>query len=546
MTDISSTYTQFNNVVYETFFNNDRKGTLVILTIDEEFIWTFLAALQIDEITFLRHMAAYLSKDWSQVLYGGYTENPKFFGLIALQVYAAYLMDDDHQNENEYEYGDKAYNPRLCKLLNIDIPALQGLYYKYQDALWNNFSVWCNQSGFEINIPSSKNGPGRFAQYPLSQAILNKKDLRQLGKVFIHVGLRPGELFHFSDFVDLIRLADKQPLVTRHYIKVKDRLLSEGKSEIFYRQVFNYYNNWNGAMQATDDLENDTLPSYALTSGRYICIVQDNLELVEILNENSETVEVFSLSSPVALADLQKKYKIGSQGLIAFIENEKYSNEWIQQRYVYRNIPFLIITERKTTQNNLLNVLCNYSQIIPHPIYDIIQGFVPDEALLDERIDSLLFKETHVRLSNGLKLDNSTWMAGAGPCLHFQQEGTFWINGQKIFEGQSLDCRGFLPGRYSIKHRDYTPRVFFIKEPVLVDMHLFPNSGWQINKSLNRWEYGSVDYHIQGLYCKLGHEKVCNSNPVRNWILAQQGKATCSQPPIVIHALNRAANGIYH
>jgi hypothetical protein len=530
-------YTQFNNTVYETFFTEEQKGALLILTIDEEFISATVKRFQLESSEFFDKIALYLSQDWTYIINRKSLSYPNYLGLIAIQIYAAHLMDED--TSGGAGYGENAYNPKLSGLLKVSLPILQALYSTSQEVLWNKFERWCNANGYEIVVPVVRTGARRYTQFPLSQAILNKKDLRQLDTLFRHVGLRPGENFHISDFTNLIRNADVYPYITKHYSKVKERLFAEGQCDVFYRQVFYHFNQW----EETDS----AVPLGDFSSSRFSqekpvdfeCKISHDLKSIDIVGPRNKPIRSYELCSSKALQSLYSDFRIGNNGCVVFVENTIYEEEWISQRYIDRNSPFLLIVERSNYSRRIRVAFGEYLKVIPNQNFDIFQGIIPEHAVLEDELCSILVKKVHVKLVGGLRLENKIWMEGAGPTLHLLQDGPIWINGDRISDQESISCTEFMPGRYAIKHRDYSPRVFYIQAPNDIDHQLTIDKGWRFSS----WTYTQENNDLLGLYVK---EKEDNFDfgSIRNWALAKAGMFKGFQSSINIKALNRAANGI--
>ena len=179
-------YNDFNLYIHNYFFKEENHGETIILAVDDSVINDFCREYRVSEEELQKSVSEKYNRSWDLTL----TEEmdiPQYIGLIAIQVYLASLM------ENDDDFSAGQFNPRLCQYLGVTINKLQELYRLYQDSLWHNLKKWVAYNNFNILIPEMKSGKGRFVQYPLSQALLNKEDLKNAPYLFEKVGLKIGE-----------------------------------------------------------------------------------------------------------------------------------------------------------------------------------------------------------------------------------------------------------------------------------------------------------------------------------------------------------------
>ena len=233
-------YKKFNKYIYKQFFNSENFGETIIMAVDE----TLMQDFRLNHQTSKNDLKEEVREEYSHYWYSSFTKKkgiPKFLGLIAVQIYIASLM----QNENFYSA--REYNPRLEKYLNVSKSELQVLYAKYQDELWHKLETWADEEGFNICIPEIGFGAGRYTQYPLSQALLNQEDLKQIPLLFQNTGLKPNEFLSLESFKKLIQDSDYNIGLPSHYFGIKRRLEEQGKEHLLYHQLFGYYNEkWDG------------------------------------------------------------------------------------------------------------------------------------------------------------------------------------------------------------------------------------------------------------------------------------------------------------
>jgi len=219
-------YKIFNKAIHDHFFSKIHKGEYVIFSVDETIIDLLCINNDIDRQQLFLAITQLFRNDWSFIFTLNKAGAPNFFGFIGIQVYAAYLMHTDDQ------YSASAYNPRLCQLLQIEQPELQTFYSKFQDKIWQELKKWGEEKGYPIHLPQKKKGKGRYVQYPLSQALLNKEDLGKIPLLFDKAGLKSFEQLSFKDFTAIISKVDNGRFLTDHYYKIKEQLLAKDEFQI--------------------------------------------------------------------------------------------------------------------------------------------------------------------------------------------------------------------------------------------------------------------------------------------------------------------------
>src|SRR5258708_4488770 len=165
-------YEAFNRHIFQfyTLRNSTSFCDLGITTEDVEKICS------IQEI----HAFAELKHSWNDLLRIE-KEIPQYFGLLAVQCLAATLMEADDDNSH------RDYNVRLSQLLGLEEKhTLQALYLgdgaegPIQEQIWQSAVEFLRLGfGLVIRIPDASSHAGRFIQYPKSQALLSKEDLKR-------------------------------------------------------------------------------------------------------------------------------------------------------------------------------------------------------------------------------------------------------------------------------------------------------------------------------------------------------------------------------
>ena len=107
-------YQRFNYYIYDYFFNLNHSRDEIIMSVDESVINQFQKEYKITNVELQESFKHYFHLNWKYALELN-SEIPNFFGLIAIQIYIASLMEDDEVND----FSKNDYNPRLAKYLGI-------------------------------------------------------------------------------------------------------------------------------------------------------------------------------------------------------------------------------------------------------------------------------------------------------------------------------------------------------------------------------------------------------------------------------------------
>jgi len=174
---------------------------------------------------------------------------PQYFGLLAIQCLAGTLMEADDDGTH------RDYNVRLSQLLGIsDKYCLQPLYIgdnlanPIQEQIWLSATEFLRLGfGLTVHIPAPTLNAGRFIQFPKSQALLTKEDMKRCSGFFYAHFLR-GETVHYSFFKQkfLSNLSEIQ-LSPR----ARGILHDSDRGENAIRQLFNHFNRWDGKVWQT-------------------------------------------------------------------------------------------------------------------------------------------------------------------------------------------------------------------------------------------------------------------------------------------------------
>ena len=347
-------YNKFNQYIIDKFFSSENKGNTILFSVDDEIIYEFLRLGNIEYEEFQSKMADILNNNWWEA-------NENYLGICAIQVFIAYKMQEDD------EFSSNQYNPRLAKFIGIDTSALQKLYAENQTGIWNKLKKFCNDNDFIINIPEARKEKGCYIQYPFSQALLNKEDLKKASIFFKRIGINRSEYISFKDFSQLIETADNGHCMKAHYYKVKKKLKKEfGCFEQLNRQIYNFFiDEWDGSYPNQENASNTVKSTYKKNQGihlflnkSYDCItvVDDEYEFLDKIflfnqdvfcfikkyqNLSDDEFLIFKIDTIDENAECVRKFEIGERYVIICTQNNKVSTL----------LPSLCHAEKKTKWN---------------------------------------------------------------------------------------------------------------------------------------------------------------------------------------------------
>jgi hypothetical protein len=242
---VTLNYLDFNKWAHDYYLSRFKKNTTGTLCIDtgdiDDFLRPYETNLAIDKIFHFREI---FDGSWKPLLGNDYyKEIPSYFGLIALQCYAASKMEDSA------EINEANYKIRLVDLVGLKSPHhLQQLFSELfngnlsvQEELWNRASGYLKDRGITIYLPPRKTRSNRYIQYPKSQVILNAEDLKEYIPIldYIPVVETPISKDYF--------LAEFRKLASRFLFKrARNKKLNWSETnELAELQIFNFFcGNW--------------------------------------------------------------------------------------------------------------------------------------------------------------------------------------------------------------------------------------------------------------------------------------------------------------
>jgi len=495
-------YTKFNDWVYEVFlkpninnYSNVASIFIDIQAIENQEYFT-------EACTFLREV------EWHKLCISE-SHIPQYLGLVAIQLLAA------SSRQNDELCSSAAYNPRLRKILSLsDDNKLQAKYRDAQENIYDCFERWCKKNNFSIYLSHSSVGH-RYVQYPLSLALLHKKDIDSLGSFFHKCGLAQDDEIDFDVFKKIV--LDRQGSFPPG-IYQKWRNIDKGRKEGVLKQMYYAYLNlnWDGLY---DDKHR---PSPNIKLGK---------EYTMYWTGGEDSEPEFRCNN-----DLIKDVAFLEKGIF-FIQDSINWNDWnlisekcisskSNQRYVLAYL----------NETPFFNDLKNFFEQQPY-CYGKLKLYPLDTAQITEleiRFPDRFKQAPAIHLIGGIKLGYREWMEGVGPILEAENYSALTVRlanlkfdyGKewKVLEISEQRLMHLPPGRYFLQYSADMPLIHFkITSPIACEDY-DAKTGWELTE--NGYRVTSESTYIRGLdFSKIPIEllnaqtkKMQPGNLVRQWM----------------------------
>lgn len=541
-------YKQINKAIVDYFFADKQEGDYAFLSMDEFVLEEVGKQAGFTQDGTLATLIRVFGHDWKVALLHDDEGLPQFFGLIALQTYAAYQM---HKGDN---YNHNAYNVRLLELLGHapnDKPFIRDLYQEYQDTIWQRYKKWLDGKELKHNIPEPRKGPWRYVQYPQSQALFNLHDLRVLTGYFAKLGFSPGDGMERSEFHSQFSLT-KIPaeFLTSH----ADNCINQHpqSTQILAEQVLSYFLNWDGVVYRVLGADKDTV-SYKKEQRRRVQLILNREMSTVTLRE--EGVRKAKQSIPVNeyvigqlrftechLRWLNPSSEFGG-GMVVFQYDSDFEDyEAVNHIQIGRRIVFLIDRSLDSTIRNYIEG--NTRQIRKIKRVSLHSLEVKEKHAQQDCPIHFLVKERQAitLLQGGLKFERKVWMQGAGPDIDLHGLQYVRLN-DKLVEDRTV-LRNASAGTYRLRVLGYLPFVFHIEAPQRQKNFTTNENGWLLEK----WSPVADAWNQQGLWFDIPEISLgAEQHPVRQWIQLVQGNKLIkgSSRKVIFQALKRSRYGRY-
>lgn len=536
MTLLCQEYLNFNEWVFKSFIerniNTYSSVASIFIDIDSK-INSEIVPEKLDIVTaFLREY------DWQYLCFTPKEGIPLYLGLIAIQLYAAANRHDDDI------CSAAAYNPRLEERLGI-VNDYQ-LHAKYRDAqekIYSDFEQWCIKNNFSIYLAKNSSSH-RYVQYPLSLALLHKKDIESLGLFFHKCGLAKDDEIDFDLFCGIVK--SNKNCASQG---IRHKMASfEERGNAIIKQMYQIYKKWDG----TYAKEQQRIPTnYTLNKAMAI--------------EYMMVWDIDSGEPPEFWVDSEKIDDLSFLDIGQFFAQDSVNcNDWIMTAAKYVSsqggIKYVFVYVHETAfirelLDNFIHIHRSFRSI------KIFTFFTEHLSELERLFPDKFKQEPIIRLVGGVKIARREWMEGAGPIIEpcNYSKGTFLLSSSK--DKESCHCKNIadqplinLPcGSYYLQYDADAPILHFkICVPLPYEEQRVV-SGWIL--TANGFAADNHDFHISGLdFSRIPVDllneqltiRMRNSGIVREWMcLAKGGKTReIDNEHYILKVLRRNNNGI--
>lgn len=430
---------------------------------------------------------------------------PLYFGLIALQCFAATQMEEDDN------VTDDAYVFRLQKLLGLSVDLQQ--FFKtpigsetIQEKIWYDAKLFLeNQYGLKLDIPNRKFYRGRYVQYPLSQLLLKTEDLKDFTPIFSEYFL-PDEDIPFDFF--RAKLNDWFP---KTISARAERLLNDPvKRSRCYEQLFNYFQSWTG------EVFNKRRP--CSPKPKSPSKVEYNYKEKIILVIDEDQFDFFYKKNHVSLDSLFSldECHYFHRGILLFNPIPDYDSDFEHSRFLYlRTVTYLLVDRQyKEKEYNFLeeNALKKYQLFPGKTLFLYSTSSINNSHPLRD----YFYQVNPVFLKGGIKLDRSNlFLFSFGPFIDYDEEFTV------LFENKPIEYnpQTALPGNYKVRVEHYRDICFSIINVNCYEKITSLSRGWDFRTMLL-----TERPILEG--CMLHSTDQSTQHPIRGWINANLGIIT--------------------
>src|SRR5258708_4080485 len=443
-----------------------------------------------------------LKDDWT-VLTKGNSAIPQYFGLIALQCFAATQMEEANN------VTERAYIYRLQALMgqNVDFQRLFKMPVGediVQEKIWYDAKQFLSERfGMELEIPARKQGNGRYVQYPLSQLLLKTEDLKDF-TVFFAEHFIAGENIPFVFFYDSLK-----EWIPRTISERAEQLLSDPlKRERCYEQLFNFFQSWSGEV-----VQRRCLPS------------QKAPKLPKVINyEASRLVLLMTESQPAfyskrALVPSHKLFTLSDRhyfynGIMLFNPIPDYEEEYEYSRFLCLHTTAYLLVDRRLKPREYhyleLHSLAKFPIALNQTLFRYhISAFIKSHPLA-----AYCYSINPVSLIGGIKLSRGNlFLAGFGPQINYCEKFTVLFESRPV----NYDPHTALPGDYKVRTANYRDHCFSLVSTDAYTDEASLSLGWDFSKMTI-----SDNPKLEG--CRLYPLQEPTQHPVRAWINANLGR----------------------
>jgi hypothetical protein len=511
-------YHQFNKKILDYYISRST-SSFITLSIDRSDLEKIIPIKKIDSFDELKNCWNYLLKEIENI--------PQYFGLIAVQCFAASQMHSD-----EYNAAD-AYQVRLKETLGLEPEFnLQNLFrgsdpeIAVQEEIWHRAKEFFHKTfGLYLDIPARTRNTGRFVQYPKSQVLLTLEDLKPFTQFFLEE-FKVGEDIPFHYFER--RLQSSLGNI-RLPIRIQTFFEDETKCRNCTRQVYDYFNRWQGEVyfgsNSIRTLAKTQNSETGVSSSRLLLIFEKNSPKFFVINEEQNIVSEIDANSLFSKHVLHPH-----EGLILFNEID-YENEFISSRFIYKSsINYILVNPQiKPEEYRSLERLNSEKTVIASNI--LLYKYVADDLHTPIILSKYLQAKNPVSLFGGIKLSRKKeYLVGFGPSIHCTSNHTVLCDHNRY----DYDPMRATVGNYKVRVDNFKDVEFRIIEGNRLMAPIMSNNiGWNLRSF--KIEEG---FHVEGCYTSFESD-----NEIREWInlnLHKKKKKRYQESNVLFKAINQA------
>jgi hypothetical protein len=488
------TYTDFNRKVLA-FYIERAKTSFCSFSLDQGEFELLVDPGQVASFEILKN-------DWTSLIQKT-TDIPLYFGLIALQCFAATQMEDGDN------VTDSAYIYRFSKLVGLNV-SLQQLFKSpigdeaIQEKIWHDAKLFLKkQYGLRLEIPNHRFYKGRYVQYPLSQLLLKTEDLKDFTPFFFEHFL-PNEDIPLDFFQ--AKLQDWLPRVNS---RRAERLLNDPiKRNRCYEQLFNYFQSWTGevfSQKKLSPLKPKNLPKPTNNHKEKLILVVNHAQYNFFFKKNNVSFDkVFNLT----------ECHYFHRGLILFNPSPNYDSDFENSRFLYLNSTTYLLVDRqyKSKEYHFLDKnASNKCQLSPGKTLFL---YSTSSITNTHPLRDYFYRVNPVFLKGGIKLDRTNlFLSGFGPIIDYSEK--FMV----LFENRPIEYnpKTALPGDYKVRVTHFRDIPFSIVNVSFDKSTDALSKGWDFHTMLL-----TERPMLEG--CLLYSTEKPAHHPIRGWINANLGK----------------------
>jgi len=514
------TYKEFNQKIFH-FYQARSSSSFCILSITKK---------ELEDIIPIDKLGAFdeLKRPWRKLLA---VENsiPQYFGLIAIQCYAASLMRRDELKT------EAAYRIRLCEILCLaDNQDLQSLFKGQDTGDAVQEEIWYSAKKYlkdyfqqELEIPEKTKSAGRFVQYPKSQALLNLEDLKRFTPFFSDEFVT-GEKIPYHYFRDRIEAwwFRVDTLTSRTLDIIIDSI---PKKEKCWQQLYEYFNSWDGTIYAAETGTTSLTIKHIKSAPSHGVLLSFENRKPEFYLIDNDTAAVIEPISPQAIFTLPT-IAIYHSGLFIFSEID-YPDEYESNRFFYENATCYLLLDKKR-RNREYQLLEKISEVK----YDFGDGkilYAYHHSYEHQLLQPFVQLRNPVTLIGGIRTSRKKeYLEGFGPTIACSQ--SFRV----IYDNSSCEynASAAMSGLYRIRVDAFKDVEFSIVKPSPICTPIVSkNKGWntllyEIDKT----------FHIEGLHANNG--SCAASSKIREWISVNlyNKRKRSIHPQALLRAINNS------